>query len=296
MKSTMRLLLALLALPLGSALVWGQNAEEKAATVAYLRSLQASDGGFLPARAGNGKAVSGLGASAAAIRALNYFRGQPKDKDACIEFVKSCFDPQSGGFADRPGGKPGVVVTAVGLMALTALKLPADSYQEKAIGYLDENAHSFEEVRMAAAGLEAIHAHSPKTAAWLKQVAEMRNVDGTYGRGDGQARDTASAVVTVLRLGGTVEHRDRVIQALREGQRQDGGFGQEGAPGSDLESSYRIMRAFFMLRQRPDGRRLRAFVSRCRNADGGYGVAPGKPSGAGPTYYAASILHWLGQE
>jgi prenyltransferase beta subunit len=296
MKSARWFIAVVVALPLGAAFAYGQSAEEKAATIAYLRSLQVSDGGFVQALSQDGKAVSGLRASTAAIRALNYFRGQPKDKEGCIQFVERCFDAQSGGFADHPGGKPDVVVTAVGLMALTALKLPADNYREKAIAYLIENAHAFEEVRMAAAGLEAIQGRSPQAAAWLKQVAEMRNAYGTYGRGDGQARDTASAVVTILRLGGTVEHRDRVIQALREGQRRDGGFGQEGSAGSELESSYRIMRAFFMLRQRPDVRRLRGFVAHCRNADGGYGLAPGKPSGAGPTYYAASILHWLGPE
>jgi prenyltransferase beta subunit len=296
MRSKRVFLLAVLSLALSSALAWGQNAEERAATIAYLRGLQTSDGGFLAARSEDGKAIANLGASTAAIRALNYFRGQPKDRDACIQFVKSCFDPKTGGFAGRPGSKPDVITTAVGLMALTALKLPGDSYHDKAIAYLDDNAHDFEQVRMAAAGLEAIHARSPRALAWLKQIAEMRNPDGTYGHGDGLARQTASAVVTVLRLGGTFEHRDRVLQALRDGQRQDGGFGQDNLPASDLESSYRIMRAFFMLRQRPDGHRLRGFVARCRNADGGYGIAPGKPSGAGPTYYAASILHWLGQD
>jgi prenyltransferase beta subunit len=296
MKSKRVFLLAALLLPLGSPLAWAQNAEERASTIAYLRSLQTSDGGFLAARSEDGKATSNLGASTAAIRALNYFRGQPKDRDASIQFVKGCFDPKTGGFAGRPGGKPDVIPTAVGLMALTALKLPADRYRDKAMAYLDENAQGFEQVRIAAAGLEAIQAQSPKAAAWLKQIAEMRNPDGTYGHGDGLARETASAIVTVIRLGGTVEHRARVMEALRDGQRQDGGFGQENSAGSDLESSYRIMRAFFMLRQRPDGHRLRGFVSRCRNADGGYGVAPGKPSGAGPTYYAASILHWLGEQ
>jgi prenyltransferase beta subunit len=296
MKSKKALLLTFLTLPLACSPVWAQTGEEKAATIAYLCSLQTSDGGFVPARSQDGKAVSGLRASTAAVRALNYFRGQPKDKEACIHFVKNCYDAQSGGFADRPGGKPEGIITAVGLMALTALKLPADSYQQKAVAYLEDNAHSFEEIRMAAAGLEAIHARSQKAALWMNEVEAMRNADGTYGRGDGEAREMASAVVTILRLGGKVEHRDRVTQALRHGQRQDGGFGKGGTPGSDLESSYRIMRAFFMLRQMPNGHQLRGFVYRCRNADGGYGIAPGQPSGAGPTYYAASILHWLGQE
>jgi hypothetical protein len=38
---------------------------------------------------------------------------------------------------------------------------------------------------------------------------------------------------------------------------------------------------------------VRSFVAKCRNADGGYGVAPAQPSSVNATYYAGSILHWL---
>ena len=49
-----------------------------------------------------------------------------------------------------------------------------------------------------------------------------------------------------------------------------------------------------MLKEKPaDVPAFRAFVTKCRNADGGYGVAPGQPSGAGGSYFAAIILHWL---
>ena len=43
------------------------------------------------------------------------------------------------------------------------IKLPPEEYQEKAIQYLTANARTFEEVRMAAAGLEALQAHSPQS-------------------------------------------------------------------------------------------------------------------------------------
>jgi hypothetical protein len=99
--------------------------------------------------------------------------------------------------------------------------------------------------------------------------------------------------VAVLRLGGKVEHQENVLHALKTGQRADGGFGKEETKASDLETSYRVMRAFVMLHGEPDVGRLRAFVASCRNADGGYGVAPGQPSSTGATYFAASILHWL---
>jgi prenyltransferase beta subunit len=85
-----------------------------------------------------------------------------------------------------------------------------------------------------------------------------------------------------------------VVKTLKAGQRKDGGFGKADAAGSDLETCYRVMRCFVMLKEKPaDVAGLRKFVARCRNADGGYGIAPGQPSGAGPTYFASIVLHWL---
>src|SRR5262249_34299237 len=168
--------------------------------------------------------------------------------------------------------------TAVGLMAVTELKLPAERYSQPAVKYLLDNAKSFEEIRIAAAGLEAVEKRPPQINAWLGQVAKMRNPDGTYGKGDGLARDTGSAVVVVLRLGGKVEEPENVLKTLKAGQRADGGFGKADASGSDLETTYRVMRAFHMLKEKPaDVAKLQAFIAKCRNSDGGYGVAPGQP-------------------
>jgi hypothetical protein len=124
----------------------------------------------------------------------------------------------------------------------------------------------------------------------------MRNPDGIYGKGAGQARATGGAVAAVLRLGGKVEHPDNVIKALKAGQRPDGGFGKEGTNRSDLETSYRVARTFHMLKATPDAGRLRQFIASCRNSDGGYGVMPGQPSTTSGTYYAAIILHWLDEK
>ncbi len=147
---------------------------------------------------------------------------------------------------------------------------------------------------MAAAALETLGARSGRQEEWLRLVGEGANPDGTFGRGDGVARETGSRAVTVLRLGGRLDRRERIRKAIRDGQRPDGGFGKENAPGSDLESTYRVMRAFMMLGEDPkSAARCRAFVDRCRNADGGYGVAPGQVSTAAGSYFAASILHWL---
>jgi hypothetical protein len=53
------------------------------------------------------------------------------------------------------------------------------------------------------------------------------------------------------------------------------------------------MRAVHMLKLKPDVARLRTFLGRCLNADGGYGVAPGQSSTIAATYNAAIIYHWL---
>ena len=70
----------------------------------------------------------------------------------------------------------------------------------------------------------------------------------------------------------------------------------EGRPLMPAEERDRVMRAFHMLKEKPaDVAAFRAFVAKCRNADGGYGVAPGQPSNAGGTYFASIILHWLAE-
>lgn len=288
--------LSLLCAVLSLAVLWAQTEDQRKATVTYLRDCQQSDGGFVPAKADlarNGAAPSSLRASTAALRALKHFGGEPRDRAACARFVQRCFDKQSGGFADRAGQSPDVISTAVGIMAIAELKLPVGDYREAAVTYLANQVKSFEDIRIAAAGFEAIHARPRVADVWLGRIARLRQADGTYGTEDGVARATGGAVVTVLRLGGLVEHRDNVLQALKAGQRSDGGFGKEQVKTSDLETGYRVMRAFFMLKHKPDIARLRSFVALCRNADGGYGVAPGQPSSVGATYFAGTILHWL---
>ena len=269
---------------------WGQSAEDRKATIAYLQKLQTDSGGFLP----GGKSDKGsLRATSSALRALKYWGGEPRDAKSAAKFVDSCFDKATGGFVDAPGNKTDVTTTAIGLMAVVELKMPQEKYTEPAVKYLAENAKTFEEIRIAAAGLEAVGKRPAQADGWLEQVAKLRNPDGTYGKGPGTARATGSAGVVVLRLGGKVEQRENVVKALKAGQRADGGFGKEEGEGSDLETTYRVMRAFFMLKEKPDEAKVRAFVAKCRNADGGYGVAPGQPSNAGGTYFASIILHWL---
>ena len=259
-------------------------------TITYLLSLESPHGGF---RA-DAKQAPSLRATNAALRALKYFAGRPARVEAHRDFILACRDAKTGGFANVPDGKPDVVLTAIGLMAMVELKLPTRKVEKEAIAYLSGNAKTFEEVRMAAAGLEAVGKGSAGPRKWTAELKRGQNADGTFGKGDGLPRDTGSAVACLLRLGDKLERPRLVLAALDKGQRSDGGFARSGAKTSDLETSYRIVRTYHMLGTKP-GRsdNLRAFIAKCRNADGGYGVTPGAASSVGGTYFAGIILHWL---
>jgi poly(3-hydroxybutyrate) depolymerase/prenyltransferase beta subunit len=267
--------------------VHAQSTADLARTAAYAAALQNPDGGFA-AQAGQ---ASSLGATNSALRVLKYTGGSVPDVLACIAYVKSCHDAASGGFAPTPGGKPDVSTTAVGLMALDELKIPPERWADEAVAFFSRNVKTFEEIRIAVAGLEAVKKTSPDFEAWTAQVRAMRNPDGTFGKGADQGRDTGGAAVALLRMGVELDRKQAILAALQAGQRADGGWGM-GEGGSDLGSTYRVMRAFFMLGATPDVDRLLAFVSRCRQSNGSYAARPGAADSGG-TYFATIVIRWV---
>lgn len=286
-------LLSILWIPVAAA----QTPAEKQATIAYLQALQLPSGGYMPTAAANPAdraSAASLRATSSAVRAIKYLGGTIPNPDQTAKFVASCFDSINGGFGDTPSGKPDVATTAVGIMAAVELNMPLQNYRPAVVKYLEENAKSFEDIRIAAAGFEAIPDKTSRRDEWLAQVNKLHNADGIYGKGDGMARETGSAAVIVLRLGGEIDNRANVVRMLKSSQRPDGAFGKEGAKTSDLESTYRIMRGFMMMKEKPESvDACRGFIAKCRNADGGYGVAPGQASSASGTYFAAIVSHWL---
>jgi prenyltransferase beta subunit len=261
-------------------------------------SCQSKPGGFLPARSADRNAKPSLRATSAAARALHYLGVKlPLDKEECAKFVERCYDSASGGFADMPQGKTDVVSTAVGAMAVAALDMPVKDYRRGIERYLGAHVQTFEDIRIAVAGLESLQVVSSHQDEWLEKIIARRNPDGTWGKGTGAARETGSAVVAVLRMKGPIVQREHVLRTIKEGQRQDGGFGMADAKGSDLETTYRVMRALVMLKERPASvEGVRSFVAKCRNDDHGFGVRPNQPSSVGATYFAAIINHWLEKE
>jgi hypothetical protein len=279
--------------------LFAQSADETKAAIRFLASLQQPDGGFIPAPSDPRVSVaakSSLRATSGAVRAIKYLGADVPNKDKALAFVKSCYLEDAGGFTDTPGSKADTVTTAVGLMAISELE-PGFA-TEKSVKYLADNSRTFEERRLAVAGMETAKRFAPQVKAWLAEIAKTRNPDGTYGTGEGLARDTGGVVAMILRSGNTLsdDHRKAVIAALQAGQRPDGGFGKADAKTSDAETTYRVMRAFHLLKERPkDVAKLNEFLARHRNADGGYGTAPGQPSTVSGTYYAAVIGNWLGK-
>ena len=274
----------------GMAAARGQAPAELEATARFAANFQNPDGGFAPKVGG----ASTLGATSSAVRILGYTAGSIRDVPGAIRYVRSCWDEGTGGFAPEPGGKPTIDSTVSGLNAVAALKLDAAPYAAKATAFFNGAAKTYEEVRLAAAGFEAIGATSPEFPRWADEVINKgRNADGTYGDGPGKARATGGSAAALLRMGMTIEPgpREAIIAAIRAGQRPDGGWGDAEGP-SDLGSTYRVMRACFMLKAKPDLSRVRAYVDRHRQADGGYGSKPGAAADIGGTYFGSIINYW----
>lgn len=266
-----------------------QPPAEMARTAAYAAAHQNKDGGFAP-KVGQ---PSSLRSTNAGLRVLRHVGGSVPDVLACVNYVKSCRVP-GGGFSDTTGGKPDAVTTAMGLLAASELKIHDPDMIREAVAYLGRHARAFEEVRLAAAGLEAIGVYSPDAPRWYGQLQAMRNAEGSFGSGAAVPFVTGGVAAAILRLGMPLEHRGAVVKAINAGQRPEGGWSQDDRP-PDLASSYRVMRAMFMMRERPDIDRLLAFVARCRKPDGGYSATPDGEGSLGGAYLATILMLWSRQ-
>ena len=268
---------------------WGQapTSSEKQATVAWLSHLQKPDGGF----AGDAKAgtPATLPATLSAVRALKYFGATPPRAPDVVRFVRSCWNEDEGSFSPTPGGKPDVRATSLGMMALVDLKAADQNPNIIARGmtYLGSHVKDYEDARIAAAVVESTKKQAPEVKKWLEIIHDLPATEG----GD-QSREKGGSIVAYLRLGAPVGDKEAVLKVLRAGQRPEGAWGKAGGE-PELETSYRVMRAFFMLKAKPDVAKLRQFIARCRQADGSYAVAPGQPSSVSATYNAGIISYWL---
>lgn len=279
--------------------------DQKLATVRFVQKLQAPDGAFSPGPRdpkADAPPKPGLRATLAAVRSLKSLTGKPAKEavpnaEKTAAFVLACFDPTTGGFADTPGGKADVALTSAGVMAAVDLGVLKEKFA-KAMDYLKASAKTFEDVRIGAAAVEAWGVKdcpfdlNPWNEAAGKEIGtKLPPIQ------DGGARAIGSIVAFTYRLGlqkDTDSKPAQIAQLLDRGRLPDGGWKKQGEKASDLETTYRVMRAFYLLKEKPkDVTMLRAFVATCRNADGGYGVVPGAASTAGGVYYATTVTKWL---
>jgi hypothetical protein len=270
------------------------TAGEKAATLRYIESLRDPATGVYTVTADgrpNLRAVNG------ACKATELLGSTVAGVDKLRAFVLRCYDPDTGGFAEEPGGKQTVPATAVGVITAVEVGVPKAEVR-KAMDYLRDNAKTWEEVRIGAAAVEAWGPADcpfdllPWFKVWERELLASNRLPTPGSTDNGSARTTGSLAAFELRLGRP--KADYYRGKLPATQWAVGGWGVgEGKP-CDLESTYRVMRALHLLGEQPkDPAKLRGFLRSCRNPDGGYAVTPGGPSSMSGVYYAAMIEGWL---
>ena len=270
-------------------------------TAKWVLEREAPDGGFYlaPQEPKTDAAPAPmLRATNGAVRALKYL-GFPLlkgEREKHAKFVLSCYDPQTGAFSE-PGGKPDVAITSIGVMAAMELGVPKEKFA-KAMDYLKANAKTFEEVRIGAAAVEAwgVKECPFDLKPWIELGGKYSYDKGLFRKmspKDGGAREIGSVGAMIVRLGGDVQ-ASRTADLLSAGQRDDGGWAKEGAKTSDIESTFRVVRAYTLFKEKPkDVKKLRAFVESHRNADGGYATKPVDRSTMSGVYYATIVTKWL---
>jgi hypothetical protein len=276
-------------------------AAQRKATLEWVLARENPEGGFYALAKETDKDMKltpSLRATSSAVRAIKYLGGEIPHKDKHAAFVLACFDPKTGAFVEQ-NGPPDVSVTCVGVMAAVELGIPKEKYA-KAMDYLRENARTFEEIRIGAAAVEAwgVKECPFKLDVWLKaakqHLSELPKDFPGASTCDGAAREYASVFAMMLRLGFKVGVNDSL---LLDGQRSDGGWSKKGEDSSDLESTYRVMRALMLLKIKPkDLRALQKFVESHRNPDGGYAAKRGEKSSVSGVYYAAIISKWISRD
>ena len=266
---------------------FAQTPAEYAETAAYAAAHQNTDGGFA-AKPGQ---KSSLGATNSGLKVLLHVGGSVPDILGCVKYVKSCRD-SSGGFAPEPGGKPDVVTTAIGLMAASELKIADAELVKAAIDYLRQER---QDVRGGPDGHRRSRSR-PRTLARFSALARADQQPSRARRNVRQRR--GQGVCDRWRCRGDLAHGNEARKPRRDHQRDQGRPAQEGAWSKedgppDLGATYRVMRALYMLREKPDVDRLLSFIKRCRQSDGSYASSPGGTGDLGGTYTATIITRWV---
>jgi prenyltransferase beta subunit len=282
-----------------------QTKEETAATLKWIDSLRDPATGawaVTPAKTGEMLKPS-LRACNGAVKAIRHLGAEPTDLDKVKKFVLSCYDEKTGSFSE-PGGKPDASITSVGV--ITAIEVGIERIKiEKAMEYIKTNCKNFEDVRLAAAAVEAwgLKEFGPPPEIWsdlIDTLETTKALQSAMQTQSGNARLMGGMLVLRFRLQGTGNIRSDAIKPFldlfKNEQRADGGWGKNELKTSDLESTYRIMRCYKMMESKPaDVKKLTEFIVACRKPDGSYSVEPKADATMSGVYYAVTIQKWLAE-
>ncbi len=272
----------------------GQNSDRMAQTAQFVLDHHSPKGGYVPQK---GSSPS-LRATLSARRSLHLLGVKAPSPEKDILFVASCVD-ESGAFADRPNDKSTTTLASVGLLLASDLMMHKNPEYFKLIELnkrlVLNDAKSFEEIRMGAAVFEGLGVISTRRNEWVRQLRATQSTEGGYGPSGSRLRDTGGVVAALLRLKEPLAKQEKhaLIEFLLSGQGKDGGFGVTESAPSELDSSYRIGRALWMLGVTPDARRMGVFLEKCRTPSGAYSVHPGEEPTLVDTYRALIISSWL---
>lgn len=267
-------------------------------TVQFVKSCHQADGGYCNSPATQ---VTSLSATSAALRILGYLKSKPEQLSKTKAYCWACFDRDNGCFRDRPDGKPSYRSTAVGVMAIVALKERFTDQDRERVLHSLYNSEQPEDIRLGAAAVEALVVDKQLSSVppnWLEKLnavfGKHHNADGTYGMGYEQARNSAGYLAAYLRLGYPHSSKHSVLNLVKDSQLNSGGWvNEKGA--LDLEATYRVMRCLYLL-QCHDVKvldRCGKLVADLNQKDGGYSLPGQNASTISATYFALSIRHWL---
>jgi len=281
----------LLALPLVLVPVTARadDAADKAATVKYVLSLQDAETGAFKVTADGKPSLRACNGGVKVLRALG---AEVPMLDKLKAFATKCYDAKAGCFTE-PDGKPDVAINAVGILVIAELGLKKSDFAG-AMTYLKENAKTWEDVRIAAAAVEAwgLKECPFPLDDWDKLAMKTHFASPINPIHQGEV------LAFKLRLGlKPFDNTTKFMVVLST--KSKGGWGKPDSETADLETTYRMMRAVYYSKladrnfNYESGFKTAAFLKSCRNPDGGCGVTPDAPSTLSGTYYAVMIEKWL---
>ncbi len=294
MRTFQLALLILLPLAASERGLGGEVSADQKATIQFIEGLRDKETGAFKNTA---KDKPSLRATNGAVKALKTLGQKVADIEKIQKFVLGCYNPKKYGFAE-PGGELDAITNSIGIIVACEVGIDKEKIGRAPI-YLGVTVVKFEEVRLAAAAIEAWGLKE-----WPEKIDALKSAVLNFEKGEFPFEKkltgvgvTGGIAVSKLRFGMDINKGDKTAlleKVLVPSQGKDGGWSKDDATVSDIESTYRVMRALKMLDAKPkDIPQLRKFIASHHNKDGGSAIKPGDPSTISGTYYSVIVSKWL---